>query len=224
MSTIPITFTPIPTPPSRNDPVNFRPRGDAFLGALPVLQTEMQTVADVTYSNAVDAETAATNAATSAAVAQSTSEISTGAVNFRGLWTGMTGSLNKPATVKHNGRFWLLLNNLPNVATAEPGVNAAWTSLDAGAPITQVVMSGTVTAVIGVTYILAGATFRLNLPTSGLNKGDYIGIRLATEPKDTQIVNFGSVKLLGKTAGEVILDVNGLTLDLRYENTTYGWV
>lgn len=40
-----VTFvTPLPTPPSRQDPVNFSARGDEFLGALPQFQTELNSL------------------------------------------------------------------------------------------------------------------------------------------------------------------------------------
>ena len=38
-------ITPLPTPPSRQDPANFSARGDAFLGALPQFQVEANTLA-----------------------------------------------------------------------------------------------------------------------------------------------------------------------------------
>lgn len=38
-------FTPLPTPPSTLDPVNFNSRADAFLGALPTFQDELNDFA-----------------------------------------------------------------------------------------------------------------------------------------------------------------------------------
>lgn len=44
---MPITeITPLPIPPSRQDPVNFSNRADTFLGALPTFATEVNTVAE----------------------------------------------------------------------------------------------------------------------------------------------------------------------------------
>ena len=159
--------------------------------------------------------TAANNASDAAGQALAAS-------NFKGLWSSITGALNKTACVKHNGRFWLLLNNLANVTTSEPGVSADWTSIDAGTPITQVITSN-MTAVVGVRYIIAAPALTLTLPTTGLLKGDYIGIRLAVTPTPAQIIDFGSVKLLGQTAAQVYMDVKGFMIDLNYENSTYGW-
>jgi len=35
-----MAITPLPDPPSRQDPANFAEKGDAFLGALPTFQAE----------------------------------------------------------------------------------------------------------------------------------------------------------------------------------------
>lgn len=39
------SITPLPTPPSRSDSANFASRGDAFLGALPTFQSQMNALA-----------------------------------------------------------------------------------------------------------------------------------------------------------------------------------
>lgn len=217
------TITALPTPvPQRSDPVNFAARADLFLAALPTFATEANTIASEVNSNAATASSQAGIAVTAANKAADAASQALAAANFKGEWSTLTGALNKPACVKHNGRFWLLLNNLSNVTTSQPGVSADWTSIDAGTPITQVITSNT-TAVVGVRYIITGSTLTLTLPTTGLLKGDYIGIRLAVTPTPTQIVDFGSVKLLGQTAAQVYMDVKGFMIDLNYENSTYGW-
>jgi len=51
----------------------------------------------------------------------------TGATNFKGSWSTLTGALNVPASVEHNGKIWQLLVNLPNVALSEPSYsNNQW--------------------------------------------------------------------------------------------------
>ena len=217
------TITALPTPvPQRSDPINFAARADLFLVALPTFATETNLVASEVNTNASTASSQAGIAVSAANAATDAASQALAAANFKGEWSTLTGALNKPACVKHNGRFWLLLNNLTNVTTSQPGVSADWTSIDAGTPITQVITSNT-TAVVGVRYIIAASTLTLTLPTTGLLKGDYIGIRLAVDPSPTQIVDFGSVKLLGQTAGQVYMDAKGFMIDLNYENSTYGW-
>lgn len=51
--------------------------------------------------------------------------------NFVGDWSSLTGPLNKPATVRHKGSVYALLNNLADVTASEPGVTADWA--DSGA-------------------------------------------------------------------------------------------
>lgn len=63
-----MAITPLPTPPSRDDPTNFSTRADAFLGALPDFATEANALAvDVNAdaaiaSGAADAATQTLNA------------------------------------------------------------------------------------------------------------------------------------------------------------------
>ena len=218
------TITALPTPvPQRSDPVNFAARADLFLAALPTFATETNTVASEVNSNAATASSQAGIAVSAANAATDAATQALAAANFKGEWFTLAGALNKPACVKHNGKFWLLLDNLSNVTTSQPGVSADWTSIDAGTPITKVITSNT-TAVVGVRYIIAAPALTLTLPTTGLLKGDYIGIRLAVTPTPAQIIDFGSVKLLGQTAAQVYMNIRGFMLDLNYENSTYGWI
>jgi hypothetical protein len=63
--------TPLPTPPSRQEPDTFADRSDAFLGALPTFQSELNTLGDYVETTAaeVDADAATASAAADAAVA-----------------------------------------------------------------------------------------------------------------------------------------------------------
>lgn len=61
-----MAITPLPTPPSRDDPTNFSTRADAFLGALPDFATEANALA-VDVSDDAAAAAAAALAATAAA-------------------------------------------------------------------------------------------------------------------------------------------------------------
>lgn len=63
-------ISPLPTPPSRNDPTNFSARADAFLGALPTFQTEANALEVAVDADAVAA--AASSAAAAASVVSAT--------------------------------------------------------------------------------------------------------------------------------------------------------
>jgi hypothetical protein len=70
MPTVPVNITPLPTPPSRDDSVNFTTRADAFLGALPTFTTQTNAIAANVFGNASEALGSANAAATSANAAQ----------------------------------------------------------------------------------------------------------------------------------------------------------
>ena len=54
--------------------------------------------------------------------------------NFAGVWSTLTGPLNKPATVWHAGLFYVLVNNLASVSASEPGVTTDWIASAGGMP------------------------------------------------------------------------------------------
>lgn len=59
------TISNLPTPPSRQDPANFATEADAFLGALPTFQSEVNTAGNYIETKAGEALTSANNAAAS---------------------------------------------------------------------------------------------------------------------------------------------------------------
>lgn len=134
-------ITSLGTVPLRTQtPAEFAANGDSFLGALPNFRTELNTFgAYVDSSGAeIEADKAAAQASAlqsqnsasasdaSAALALSYKDLAAGTANFKGSWSALTGSLAMPASVYHNGLTWVLLANLANVTTAEPGISASW--------------------------------------------------------------------------------------------------
>lgn len=92
-----VQITALPTPPSRSDPANFAVRGDAFLGALPLFQSEANLLADEANSNTVAAAASAATAAGQVVLATAQAErselaadISVGAANYKGDYNAMT--------------------------------------------------------------------------------------------------------------------------------------
>ena len=63
----------LPTPPSRQDPANFNDRADTFLAALPLFQSEANTLQTDVNAKQVQANTSAVNAAASELAAANTS-------------------------------------------------------------------------------------------------------------------------------------------------------
>lgn len=116
-------FTPLPTPvPSTADPTNFDARADAFLGALPLFQTEMDALGAQATADA--AQTAADRVATTSASATAMA-----AANYKGAWSAQSGAANVPYSVSHLGKFWILASNLANVAAKTPGTDPEWLQL-----------------------------------------------------------------------------------------------
>lgn len=70
-------ISPLPTPPSREDPTNFATRADAFLGALPTFQSEANALQTDVNSKQTTASTAATTATTQAGIATTQAGIAT---------------------------------------------------------------------------------------------------------------------------------------------------
>lgn len=90
-----MAITPLPTPPSRNDPTNFSARGDAFLGALPDFATEANALAVDVNADAVAAaaaEVAATAAASAATAAANVTKWVSGTTYAEGVvvWSPIT--------------------------------------------------------------------------------------------------------------------------------------
>ena len=168
-------ITALPTPPSRSDdPTNFSNKADALLGALPTFVTQANLLEENVNQKEFTASQKAAEALASQLSAASSAQVAASAANFKGIWSTLSGAINKPACVKHNGRFWMLLNNLTNIASSEPGVSVDWTSLDTGV-ISQTINSNT-TAIAGVYYIPTTSGITLNIP-SGFLEGDKISGR-----------------------------------------------
>ena len=85
-----MAITPLPTPPSRDDPTNFSARGDAFLGALPTFATEANALAVDVNADAVAAAAAVSDAEDAAVVAQAASGAALAAANVTKWISGTT--------------------------------------------------------------------------------------------------------------------------------------
>jgi hypothetical protein len=83
-------MTPLPTPPSRNDPTNFATRADAFLGALPTFQTEANALEVSVDADAVAAAASAASAASSVTAAQAAAAGAAAAANVTKWVSGTT--------------------------------------------------------------------------------------------------------------------------------------
>jgi len=149
-------ITPLPdypgTPPNRTQPPSefnenmadafayLAAAPDAFntwTGQLTDIAEYIDNAAAGYIADAVDEVVAAAGFASAAAASSSTAGISAaqavsakdlalGAANFKGSWLALTGALNVPASVYHNGLTWILLSNLVDVTASEPNAGSVW--------------------------------------------------------------------------------------------------
>lgn len=92
--------------------------------ALAVQQTTAIKDAAVTETGAIrDQAIAARDAAAGSLVTAQ------GVAHYAGRWSDLSGALAAPASVWHAGHYWGLLDDLADVAVAEPGVSNAWAAV-----------------------------------------------------------------------------------------------
>ena len=211
----------VPEFPKMGDPA-FNTKALTFGTAMPALVAWIAAAIANAWNNATAAFEAAGAAAGAAASAADVQAVVLGAANFKGLWSGLTGALSKPATVKYGGRFWLLLDDLADVTAAVPGGSASWTTLDADVSLTQYITSNT-TVVPGVRYIIGASGITLNMTGVTWAKGDYFGIREAIGT-DTYTINFGTTKDRTQTRGSYVVKAGFRQLDRTYEDATRGLI
>ena len=215
-------ITALPTPPQRSDSVNFADRADTFLTALPTFGEEANTLAEGVNAKAAEAAQDANEAAQSAQTALTAANTALGATAFKGPWSTLTGALNVPATVFHLGQYWILQQNLPNVAAVQPGTDLTkWAPLVAGAAPSVLITANT-TAVPGIRYLMASPNITLTFP-SVLQKGDYFGVIDLVGDKSCKI-NFNGHKFRGRVTGLVVFNVPFSAINATYEDTMRGLV
>lgn len=118
-----MAITPLPTPPSRNDPTNFSARGDAFLGALPAFATEANALA-------VDVNADAVSAAADAATAEAAKTAAVGAANYKGDYAAGT-TYQVGQSVSSGGKIWIAKTINTGITPVE---GANWTELKSSSP------------------------------------------------------------------------------------------
>jgi hypothetical protein len=117
-----MAITPLPDAPLPTDSTAvFNSKAFEFVAALETFGTEANALA-------VDVNDGAASAAADAASAESASLAATGAANFKGEWSTLTGALAIPASVSSSGKVWILTASVANVAAEVPGVSTKWIS------------------------------------------------------------------------------------------------
>jgi len=169
------TITNLPAAPSRQDPANFADEADAFLGALPTFQTEVNTAGDYIETTAAAAETNATNAATSASEAAASA---TAAANEAAPWvSGASYTAGDVVWSNVDYASYRAKTTHSGVATDPPSDTTNWENLTGFRQLTDFGITSSsaelnildgVTATAAELNILDGAT----VTTAELNKLD----------------------------------------------------
>lgn len=127
------------TVPNRNQSANdFADNADEWLAYQAPLADDYNGLAIYLDNLAIDVDADAVAAAASAAAAAESESVALGAANFKGIWANLTGALNIPASVEHEGAVYLLLNNLADVTLSEPSVTADWLNITGQKYVTPV--------------------------------------------------------------------------------------
>lgn len=126
----------LPTPPSRQDPANFATEADAFLGALPTFQSQVNAAG--TYIDgigaAVDVDAAA--AAASALTAQAAATTAVNAANAQVWVSGTTYAAG--AVVYSPITYQTYRCILATSGTVDPSINTTnWVQLGGGGGLTE---------------------------------------------------------------------------------------
>lgn len=130
-----VQITPAPSPaPQRSDRSTFADRADARLTWEDAhLVPEMNAAVAQVNDNTAICEASAQ--AAQVAIASS---------NFKGAWSTLTGALAVPASVFHNGAFWMLLSDVVDVATKVPGIATEWEAMQTVSQLPWFTASGSI--------------------------------------------------------------------------------
>ncbi|MGN8004178.1 hypothetical protein ACTJKQ_13400 [Acidovorax sp. 22279] len=213
-------FTPVPPFPPLSDRVLgiYNSKAYAFgVHMSTVFMTDLTGLASSALANAQEANLATTAAVSAAASAVTAASQAVAAANFKGVWPDLAGPLNKPACVKHNGRFWMLLNNLADVTTSQPGVSADWTSLNVGQVSTRI--NANTNAVAGVFYIATVPGITLSIP-AGWTADDFVGGRNASG--SGCFINWGAYTVSGETPEAPMSWPNRGRFNAVYDGSTFA--
>lgn len=219
------TIAPLPTPPSSADPINFNANADAFLGALPqfaadanALAAEVGTNAAAAAGSAADAATQATAAATQATAAAGSANTAALTANFKGAWSSLAGALAKPASVLHQGAYWLLLTNLADVTTSQPGVSADWAPFS---PVLPVSFIATDTVAVPFRHYRMTAPCTLTLPA--LQNGALVMVS-KIKIYGGAIAPAGTDKIEGLAEAMTLNDYNSRVALQGTDDASHGWI
>ena len=102
-----MAITPLPTPPSRNDPTNFATRADAFMAALPAFATETNATAVEVDNDRIASAASATNAQTQVGLAAAQVALATTQVGLASAQRVLAETAANAASATANVTQWV---------------------------------------------------------------------------------------------------------------------
>lgn len=228
----PPSVTALPTPPSTASPATFDALADAFLGALPTLQTETDALAANVAANATDAAASAVLAnlevgnAAAQAVAAAASAV-TAAINAAAaaaatgatIWvSGTTYSIGDVRYSPTNQRVYR--RKTAGAGTTDPSADSTNWSLIDTAPTVELVAGTTQAAVANVHYILTNvATTTVTLPASPAS-GAQVWITW-TNGLVTNVIARNGQTIMGLSEDMTLDTSTNGTVQLRFVNSSW---
>lgn len=194
---IPVKPTVPPIPQRTQDPALFSDNVDAFLTFIPDAVDYFDEATTFTDERATSADSSASAAALSQSSAAASAASAAASSNYKGEWSSLSGSLNKPATVSHNGAFWVLINNLANVVLSEPGVTADWL-FNNGTRWTELITASSTLSANQLAPVLATAG-NIDLTQPIFSAGDFLIIHNSPASTDQVRILNPSNTIIGKS-------------------------
>lgn len=215
-----MSVTPLPIPPTRNDPANFAQRADDFLAALPNFATELNDTANAVNNSEINSATAASNAASSAAAAGSSASLSATAAGAPQWVSGTTYALG--ATAWSPLTFFVYRRIVAGAGTTDPSNDPANWRLAGSNELQLVIVSGSSQSVVsgGRFVITNSAATTLTLPANP-NVGDVVGILVANDRIDNVVARNG--RLIQGLAEDLTIGNRYFSGALVFTGNTFGW-
>jgi len=118
---------PSVTPNSVTSPATFDSDRNTYLSEEQAIIGQRNDVSIETNTVSEQINTSSIQVEENRIVAEDSALIANGAANNKGLWSNLTGALNIPSSVNHNGSIWTLNVNLADVTLSEPSLtNSDW--------------------------------------------------------------------------------------------------
>lgn len=181
---------------------------------------EAGNFAENAQTSATDSGDHARDAEGYAGTAHGYAQVAAATANFKGEWGSLSGALAIPASVYHNGGYWQLLRNIPNVGTSEPGMTGDWAGTETEI-VAWTAISGNATLNPNSHYRVSfpGSPITLTLPAAATNN-DRIQIYKSSGNATGAVIARNGNTIMG-LAQNLTIDADIVSLDLIYNGSDW---